>query len=84
VGIVAEGQACRERALGEANDHGRLRLVSGDQKCDVNGSSLPDAVHAAGSLLEPDRIPRQLEVDDYARASLKIQPETRDIGGNED
>ena len=30
----------------------------------MDGSRLPDAIHAADALLEPDGIPRQLEVDD--------------------
>src|SRR5881409_1240998 len=39
----------------------------------MDGSPLADAIDAADSLLEPHRIPRQLEIDDGAAGVMKIE-----------
>ena len=49
----------------------------------VNASRLPDSVDPADALLEPQRIPRQLEIDDDAAAMMEIQPLAGGVRGNE-
>src|SRR6185312_10481433 len=41
---------------------------------------LPDAIDAAGSLLQPRRAPRQFEMNDGATAEVKVQALRRGIG----
>jgi len=59
-----------ERPLCEPNDDWGFRVVPRNDRRHVDGPCLADPVHAARALLEPNRIPGQLQVDDGAGASL--------------
>ena len=50
----------------------------------MNGPVLADPIDATNPLFEPHGVPRQLEVDHHATATLKIQPFTCRVGGKED
>src|SRR5215471_6028658 len=56
------GRQTSSQAIGNAH----LAGLGGDQMNGMNGPALTDAIDAADALLEPHRIPRQLEVDDEA------------------
>ena len=67
IGLAAAMSSCARaiRAF-EPIEHLRLAGVSRDEMDGVNRADLADAIDAADSLLEPHRIPRQLEIDDAA------------------
>ena len=48
----------------QAGQDSRFAGAAGDQVERVDGAPLADAVDPADSLLEPHRVPRQLQVDD--------------------
>src|SRR6185369_13155017 len=50
----------------------------------VYGPALTDSIDAADSLLEPHRIPRQLEVDDDTADVVQVQPFAGGVGGEKD
>ena len=50
----------------------------------MDGPALADAVDPSDSLLEPHRVPRQLEVDHDAAPMVEIQPFARRIGRQKD
>jgi hypothetical protein len=51
-------------------------------KC-VDRALLTDPIDAADALLEPHRVPRQLEVDDEAAASVKVEAFCGGVGGEQ-
>src|SRR5207245_4217654 len=50
---------------------------------DLDGLGLPDAVQPADALLDPHRVPRQVEVD-QAVAELEVEPLAADVGRQQD
>jgi len=50
----------------------------------MNGPVLADPIDATNPLFEPHGVPRQLEVDHHATATLKIQPFTCCVGREKD
>ena len=46
----------------------------------VNAALLAEPIDAADALLEPQRIPRQLDIDDQPAAMMQVQSFTRGIG----
>ena len=68
------------RAAAADSQHGALRCAVGKQVDRVHRPRLADAIDPADALLEADRIPRQLEVDDEPAVALEIQPFRAGIG----
>ena len=64
----------------EPIEHSRLAGVPGDEMDGVNRADLADAIDAADSLLEPHRIPRQLEIHDEPAAVMQVQPLASRVG----
>ena len=58
----------------------RLTAAARDQVNDVHRAALADPVDASDALLEPHRIPRQLQVDDESARLLEIESLARGIG----
>src|SRR6185503_15573910 len=65
----------------EAGEDLHLAGVCGNQVERVHRARLTDAVDAADALLEPHRIPRQLEVDDQAASPMQVEPLRSRVGG---
>ena len=61
-----------------------LAGLARDEMEHVNGPALADAIDTANPLLEPHRIPGQLEVDHGPAAVLEIEPFACGIGCKED
>ena len=57
-----------------------LRMEQADR---VHGTALAESIDPADALLEPQRIPRQLEIDHDAAAMMKIEALTRGVGGDQ-
>jgi hypothetical protein len=74
------GARTRESVL-EATEDPFLPGRAADQMDCVNGPLLPDPIHPADSLLEPHRIPRQLEIHDDPTRSVEIEPLAGRVGG---
>ena len=49
----------------------------------VHGAALPEAIDAADALLEPQRIPRQLDIDDQPAAMMQVEAFAGGIGRDE-
>ncbi len=49
----------------------------------VHGAALAESIDAADALLEPQRIPRQLEIDHEPAAMMQIESLARGIGRDE-
>src|SRR5690606_23704546 len=49
--------------------------------CRVYDAPLADAIEAADPLLDPQRIPRYLQIDDPACGCLQVEPLAADVGG---
>jgi hypothetical protein len=58
--------------------------MSGDEMEPVHGPMLPDTIHTSDSLLQPHRIPRQLQIDDDTTGVMKIQPLPSGVGREKD
>src|SRR5436190_7302641 len=58
----------------------RARMKQSDR---VNDLLLPDPIDTADALLEPQRIPWQLDIDDQPALMMKIQSFAGGIGGGE-
>src|SRR6516162_5606949 len=67
--LCSGGRETSSQAIGNAH----LAGVGGDQMNGMNGPALTDAIDAADALLEPHRIPRQLEIDDKAAVLVKVE-----------
>ena len=66
--------AARERkARPEPRQNAGLAGAVGDQVKGVDPAALADAVHAPDALLEPHRVPRQLEVDHQPAGVMQVQ-----------
>ncbi len=46
----------------------------------VHGAALAESIDAADALLEPQRIPRQLDIDDEPATMMQVQAFARRIG----
>ena len=55
----------------------RVRMEKSNR---VHGALLSEPIDAADALLEPQRIPRQLDVDDEPAAVMQVQPFAGRIG----
>ena len=63
------------------NSH--FRGAAGDEMKGMDAPALTDPIDAADSLLEPHRIPWQLEVHDDSAVVVQVQPFTGRIGGEQ-
>ena len=64
----------------KTDEHSRLVAVARNQMEDVHRPALPDSVDPADALLEPHRIPRQLEIDDEPTRPLEIESLAGGVG----
>ena len=72
------------RAGGAAREHRASAVSVGKQIDRVDRPRLADAIDPADALLEANRIPRQLEIDDEPAAALKVQAFGARIGGEQE
>ena len=68
----------------QARQHRALSRAIGEQVDRMDRAALPNAVDAADALFEPNRIPRQLEVDDQPAVALEIESFRAGIGCDHD
>ena len=68
----------------EALENPHLRGVARDEMKRMDRSALSDAIHASCTLLEPHRVPRQLQVDDHPAVMMKIEPFSCRVRGQKD
>ena len=67
----------------QTREHILLAGCSCNQAQDMDPTRLPNAIHAAGALLEPQRHPRELEADNEPAAMVQVEPFGAGIGGEE-
>jgi hypothetical protein len=70
-------------APGKSGKDGAFSRVSGKQIDGMNNVPLTEAIHPPDALLEPDRIPGQLEIDYQAAAALQVQAFGACVGSQE-
>src|ERR1700730_9117653 len=70
-------------APGKAGEDGAFSRISGKQIAGMHRVRLTEAIHPPDALLEPDRIPGQLEIDHQAAPALKVQAFGACIGSQE-
>jgi hypothetical protein len=68
----------------QPREDSRLPGAARNQVNGVDDPLLPDPIDAADALLEPHRVPRQLEVHDEAASAMEVQPLGRGVGGEQD
>ena len=68
----------------EPLEHPRFVRFACDKMKHVDRPALPDAIHASDSLLEPHRVPWQLEVDHDPAPLVKIQAFAGGVGRQQD
>ena len=67
----------------QALEHTFLDRARMKQPDGMNAPLLAESIDAADALLEAQRIPRQLQIDDEPAAVMQVQSFTRGVGGDQ-